>query len=104
VRLPDKAEMGTIPGGGGVDRPPADTGDSSVASAEGQTMVGRGDTRANSTDSGLSSAACDKESLMDLSQSLQNLLASMEREQELTTQAAMSVSDQVSKRNSGIKF
>lgn len=60
---------------------------------DGQTS--NSDTRANSTDSGLSSAVCEREWLMELSQSLQNLLAGLERE-ELTTQAAMSVSDKVS--------
>lgn len=63
---------------------------------DGQTTTTswRSETRANSTDSGLSSAACDRESLLDLSQSLQNLLAGLE--QEITTQAAMALSDQVS--------
>ena len=61
---------------------------------DGQTSSSRTDTRANSTDSGLSSAACDREGLMELSESLQSLLAGME--EQLTTQAAMSVSDKVS--------
>jgi len=58
-----------------------------------QTRPGRSETRADSTDSGLSSSY-DKESLVDISQSLENILSSLYKEG-MTKASAMTASDKV---------
>ena len=55
-----------------------------------------GDSRADSTDSGLSSAN-DKESVMDLSVGLENILDSLAKEGGITKTSAMTASDKVKK-------
>jgi len=65
----------------------------SSATAEEQNQTGRSDKRADSTDSGLSSSY-DKESLVDISQSLDNILFGLS-EEGVTKASAMSASDKV---------
>ena len=77
------------PVGNGQQQDSQETG-----AADAVTKNGSQDTRADSTDSGLSSTN-DKDNLMDLSVSLENLLDSLSKEG-ITKASAMSASDKVS--------